>query len=92
MNDSFSITLVREEKLFHLTNVIKDQDLLKRNWYNGIRIPNSSLKCERGEYQNFLHISADDKLKNAWSCRVPYPQFYIQVIRTCSDERRGDNG
>jgi len=39
MNDSFSITLVKEEKLFHLTNVIKDEDLLKRNWYNGIRIP-----------------------------------------------------
>lgn len=38
MNNSFSI-LVREKKLFHLTNVIKDQDLLKRNWYNGNRIP-----------------------------------------------------
>lgn len=60
--------LLCKEKLFRLTNVIKDQDLLKRNWCeNGVRIP-VAIRNERGEYQDFLHISADDKLKNAWSC------------------------
>lgn len=72
-----------------LTNVIKDQGLLECNWYDkGIRIP-AAIRNERGEYQNFLHIS--DKLKNAWSCRILYPQFYILVIRTCPGEHRGDN-
>lgn len=70
--------------LFRLTNVIKDQDLLERNWYdNGIRIP-GAIRNERSEYQNFLHISTDDKLKNA--CRVLYSRFYIQLIRACPDE------
>jgi len=38
-----------------------------------------------------LHILADDKLKNVRGCRVLYPQFYIQVIRTCFGERRRNN-